>query len=87
MVAELDAGGHRQRAAMQRVHAVGVDVARQVRRAADAADDADLMRLQARARTSLFAARRARRNRRSRDTNRDGSGRGKCPWLIGRASG
>ena len=47
VVAQLDAGGHRQRAAVQRVHAVGVDVARQVGGAADAADDADLMRLQA----------------------------------------
>ena len=47
VVAELDAGGHGQGPAMQGVHAVGVDVARQVRGAADAADDADLMRLQA----------------------------------------
>ena len=47
VVRQLDAGGHSQGAAMQGVHAVGVDVARQVRGAADAADDTDLMRLQA----------------------------------------
>src|SRR5882672_7316174 len=47
VVAELDAGGHGERSAMQRVHAVGVDIARQVRGAADAANNTDLMRLQA----------------------------------------
>ena len=47
VVAELDAGGHGKGPAMQGVHAVGVDIARQVRGAADAADDTDLMRLQA----------------------------------------
>src|SRR6266487_1800619 len=35
-------------------------------------------------RTAPFEARRARRNRRSRDTNRDGCGRGKSLSLIGR---
>src|SRR3989440_5960494 len=47
VVAELDAGSDGEGAAMQGVHAIGVDVARQVRGAADAADDADLMRLEA----------------------------------------
>src|SRR5437588_8066646 len=45
VVAELDAGSYGKGAAMQRVHAIGVDVAGQVRGAADAADDADLVRL------------------------------------------
>src|SRR5713101_4709751 len=46
VVAKSDAGGNRQRAAMERVHSVSVDVAGQIRRTADAADDASLMRLQ-----------------------------------------
>src|SRR4030095_5189684 len=47
VVAELDAGGHGEGSAMQGVHAVGVDIPRQVRGATDTADDTDLMRLQA----------------------------------------
>src|SRR5438552_3940152 len=47
VVAELDASGNGKRASVQGVHAIGVDVARQVRRAADAAYDTDLMRLEA----------------------------------------
>ena len=43
----FDAGGDGQRAPVQRVHAVGVDEAGQVRRAANAADGHDLMRLEA----------------------------------------
>ena len=43
VVGQLQAGGHRQRTAMQRVHAVGVDEAGKVRRAADAADRGDLV--------------------------------------------
>src|ERR1700731_1674411 len=46
VVAKLDAGGNGEGTAMQRVHPVSVDVTRQVRGAANAADDADLMRLQ-----------------------------------------
>src|SRR2546423_2451350 len=47
VVTELDAGSHGQGAAMQRVHPIGVDVARQIRGATNAADDADLMWLEA----------------------------------------
>src|SRR5437870_9570095 len=46
VVAKSHAGRNRQRAAMERVHSVSVDVAGQIRRTADAADDARLMRLQ-----------------------------------------
>src|SRR5687767_12947711 len=38
MIGHLGAGRYRQRAAMQRVHTVRADIARQVRRTADAAD-------------------------------------------------
>src|ERR1041385_4035242 len=47
MIAELDPGGDGKGAAMQGVHAIGVDVTRQIRRAADTADDADLVRREA----------------------------------------
>ena len=47
VIAQFDAGAHRQRTAMQGVHAVGVDEAGQVRRAADAADDHDLVGIEA----------------------------------------
>src|SRR5947207_265613 len=47
VVAKFDAGRNGQRAAMERVHAVSVDVTGQIRRTADTADDADLMRLRA----------------------------------------
>src|SRR5438876_12296422 len=46
MVAKPDAGRNRERAAMERVHSVGVDVTGQIRGTADATDDADVMRLQ-----------------------------------------
>jgi hypothetical protein len=45
VIRELDPRSHRQRSAMQRVHAVGVDVARQVGRAADAANRHHIVRL------------------------------------------
>ena len=45
MICQLHARRHRQRAAVQGVHAVGVDEARQVRRAADAADGHNLVGL------------------------------------------
>ena len=45
VVAQSDAGCNRQCAAMKRVHSVSVDVTGQIRRTADAADDAGLMRL------------------------------------------
>src|SRR5205085_7248375 len=47
VVPELRSARDRQRAAVQGVHAVGVDVAGQVGGAADSADGEDLMRLQA----------------------------------------
>src|SRR6266704_2266185 len=47
VVAQLDAGADSQRAAMERVHAVGIDEAGQVRGATDAANDHDLVRLEA----------------------------------------
>src|SRR5205823_7067667 len=43
MVAELGSGRDGQRAAVERMHAVGVDVARQVGGAADSADGEDLV--------------------------------------------
>ena len=43
MVGHLDAGGDRQRAAVQGVHAVGLNEAGEVRGAADAADGDDLV--------------------------------------------
>ncbi len=43
VVGQLEARGHRQRAAMQRVHAVGVDEAGEVGGAADAADRGHLV--------------------------------------------
>src|SRR5690242_14934783 len=43
VVGELDAGGHGEGASVERVHAVGVDVAGEVGGASDAADGADLM--------------------------------------------
>src|SRR4030095_12893773 len=46
VVAKFDAGRNRECAAMERVHSVSVDVTGQIRCTADAADDADLMRLQ-----------------------------------------
>ena len=47
VVRQLDTCGDSEGPAMQGVHTVGVDITRQVRRAADAADDTDLMRPQA----------------------------------------
>ena len=47
VVGQGRSGRYRQRAAVQGVHTVGVDVAGQVRRAADAADRHDLVGLQA----------------------------------------
>src|SRR5207302_1378735 len=47
VVAELRPGRDRQRAPVQRVHAVGVDVAGQVGRAADSADGEQLVRQEA----------------------------------------
>src|SRR5205085_11439878 len=46
VVAASYASRNRQRAAVQCMHAVSVHVARQIRRTADAANDANLMRLQ-----------------------------------------
>src|SRR5205823_14549775 len=45
VIAQLNAAGNSHRAPMERVHAVGVDEAGEVRGAADAADDNDFVRL------------------------------------------
>ena len=48
MIGQLGSGGHRQGTAMQGVHAIRVEIAGQVRRAADAADGQDLVGLEPR---------------------------------------
>jgi hypothetical protein len=46
MIRKFDASANREAATMQRVHAIGIDESRQVGGTANAADDADLMRLE-----------------------------------------
>src|SRR5439155_15549596 len=45
MIRKLDAGRHRQRAAVKRMHAVSVNEARQVRRTSNTADGDNVVRL------------------------------------------
>ena len=56
VVAQFRPGCHRQRPAMQRVHAVGVEVARQVGGAPDPANGKYLVRLQPQLGTSPLDA-------------------------------
>src|SRR5262245_32450379 len=57
MIGQLGAGRHRQSAAMQGMHAIRVEIAGQVRRAADAADGQDLVRLEPRLDDCLLQSR------------------------------
>ena len=57
VIGQLGSRGHGQGAAVQGVHAVGVEVAGQVRRAADAADGQDLVGLEPQLGDRLFQGR------------------------------